>query len=361
MPLNETLAKVAHKALSENLLSPGKLIDLNEADTRALLIEPLLGVLGYSSLSQVRREFRLPTSGLPVDYLLTAGGKRIVVEAKSCSSALVPRDAAQLISYCAVEGIRWALLTNGQDWELYDIELPGDWQAKRVTQIDLLRSDLDGTLGEDIMPLTFLAWDAIQRDEHALSQWAQSMRVKRRLAESLSDPKSAVIAAIARVLSDQHMDLDPADIVGMIEGAASKKSTPKPIPPTVTTISFPSLPVPETTGTEEALTGQVSELFMEVQISVTHKLLHLAKKNRRFFPGYRVPFVLATDAGDVTTKVTSAPKGTLEGDADAGGYITAGLRIWFRKHPELKDGDKVRIEAVARPNRYKLQIVPNVS
>jgi hypothetical protein len=86
-------------------------------------------------------------------------------------------------------------------------------------------------------------------------------------------------------------------------------------------------------------------------------LIPVPKKKRRFFPGYKVPFQLVTDIGDITTRVTSAPKGTPIGDPNGGVYIQGGLRKWYDNHPELKDGTKLRIEVLEPGKRYKLFIV----
>ena len=66
--LREALREVAEIALDSSA-SQG----LNETETRAHLIDPILDALGYRSLREIRREVRLPDSGQFVDYLLTAG------------------------------------------------------------------------------------------------------------------------------------------------------------------------------------------------------------------------------------------------------------------------------------------------
>lgn len=85
-------------------------------------------------------------------------------------------------------------------------------------------------------------------------------------------------------------------------------------------------------------------------------LIPVPKDKRYFFPGYKIPFKLETDIGVLSVKVTSAPKQTPVGDPDAGAYITGGLRQWYEKHPQLKDGNKVRIECLDPGKRYKLSL-----
>jgi hypothetical protein len=83
----------------------------------------------------------------------------------------------------------------------------------------------------------------------------------------------------------------------------------------------------------------------------------LPKDKRQFFPGYKLNFELLTDIGVLTAHVTSAPNGTPIGDPHAGGHIRGRFGQWYAKHPELKAGDKLRIEALEVGKRYKLSVV----
>jgi len=83
----------------------------------------------------------------------------------------------------------------------------------------------------------------------------------------------------------------------------------------------------------------------------------LPKDKRLFFPGYKLNFELVTDIGVLTAHVTSAPNGTPIGDPHAGGHIRGKFGPWYAKHPELRAGTKLRIEALEPRKRYKLSIV----
>jgi hypothetical protein len=75
----------------------------------------------------------------------------------------------------------------------------------------------------------------------------------------------------------------------------------------------------------------------------------LPKDKRHFFPGYKVSFQLETDVGMFTAHVPHPP--------NAGGHIRGRFGPWFAKHPELKGGDKLLVEALEPGKRYKLSIV----
>lgn len=85
-------------------------------------------------------------------------------------------------------------------------------------------------------------------------------------------------------------------------------------------------------------------------------LVQIPLKLRAFFPGYRVPFTLQTDVGEIQTYMSSAPQGTVTGDLSQGKYFQVGLRKWYSAHPEAKVGGTVVIEAVEPMKRYRLSI-----
>jgi hypothetical protein len=86
----------------------------------------------------------------------------------------------------------------------------------------------------------------------------------------------------------------------------------------------------------------------------TFAVIPVPKKNRSFFPGYKVYFDLETDIGIIKTRMTSAPKGTPVGDPIGGAYIQGNLKGWFQSHPELKAGVRLRFETLEAGKRYKL-------
>ena len=91
---------------------------------------------------------------------------------------------------------------------------------------------------------------------------------------------------------------------------------------------------------------------------IRYALIPIPKMKRRFFPSYKLPFVLETDVGEFETHVTSAPKGTPVGDPDQGKYIQGGLRKWFDAHrAQLSNGVTLHIEALESGKRYKLSVV----
>lgn len=120
---------------------------LSESDTKRTLIEPVLAMLGWDIGDPDEVKAEHSTAAGRVDYALRIQGKpEMFVEAKSLGAGLAPqRNAAQLISYGATEGVRWGLLTDGASYELYDNFNNGPLAQKLLfsLSIDRLPDDTD--------------------------------------------------------------------------------------------------------------------------------------------------------------------------------------------------------------------------
>src|SRR4051812_42559551 len=89
----------------------------NEANTKALLIEPLIAALGWNpiDLDVVEREVKV-FEGTYLDYALKVEGKpRVYVEAKGIKENLDDKKfIAQTLNYANNDGVVWCVLTNGR-------------------------------------------------------------------------------------------------------------------------------------------------------------------------------------------------------------------------------------------------------
>lgn len=92
--------------------------DINEINTITKVILPLLDILGWDTLSwDVEQEYKDE-----IDILLKIDEEpKLVVEAKRFGIDLTEEHAKQAINYTnKTAGVRWCLLTNGIDMEIYD-------------------------------------------------------------------------------------------------------------------------------------------------------------------------------------------------------------------------------------------------
>jgi hypothetical protein len=93
--------------------------EMDEANTKAKIVRPLLETLGWDITSDVELEygFQMGSTTHYVDYALTLDGvPELFVEVKGCYNDLTERHLNQLYSYMKTQNIDWGLLTNGRSY-----------------------------------------------------------------------------------------------------------------------------------------------------------------------------------------------------------------------------------------------------
>jgi hypothetical protein len=134
-----------------------KYTELDESGTRLMINTFLTDVLGFVPLEEVKTEYMI--RGTYADYVIQLKGERhFLVEVKALSIALSDKHLRQAINYGANEGIEWALLTNGQQFNFYKILFNKPIESKLVLSIDL--GDSAG-LKDNIELLQYLHKDSV--------------------------------------------------------------------------------------------------------------------------------------------------------------------------------------------------------
>ena len=138
MLLDELIAVI--KTLKQRIADHGPTLRANETRTRMALIDPLLQILGWdtSDPSLVVPEYSV--SGGKADYALLSqkGHPTTAIEAKRLDEPL-HSHLMQMVSYSAMAGIKYAGITDGNQWELYDVLRPAALTERRI--LDLKISD----------------------------------------------------------------------------------------------------------------------------------------------------------------------------------------------------------------------------
>ena len=123
--------------------------NLCEADTKAALIHPVLGVLGWhvGNLDEVSMEFRHSPSHNPVDYaLLISGNPTVLVEAKALGQSLAGgKWADAIMGYAGAAGVEWVVLTNGNEYRIYNACVPVPFEQKLFRKVSLTDSAVNET------------------------------------------------------------------------------------------------------------------------------------------------------------------------------------------------------------------------
>lgn len=177
------------QSIKDRLGQPGG-AKVNEATTRAHFLTPLLGALGYQSIDDIVFEHYLPDGKTFLDYRLVVSGKpRVSVEAKALDVPLTEKDAAQVVSYAAILGDEWAVLTNARQWQLFHAFAPAALADKRMLTIDLIGWNSDAEFDAVFEQLWLVSQDAFESGDGPAS-WVTTKKLDQWLKSRLSDPAS---------------------------------------------------------------------------------------------------------------------------------------------------------------------------
>lgn len=121
---------------------------LTEEATKNALVLPFLNGLGYNVFdpTEVVPEFTADVGtkkGEKVDYVIMRDGKAaILIECKPINTKLHINHASQLFRYFTVTNARFAILTNGTDYQFYtDIDAPNKMDEKPFFEFSMLALD----------------------------------------------------------------------------------------------------------------------------------------------------------------------------------------------------------------------------
>ena len=182
---------------------------LNEANLRAKVINPILAELGYGE-----DDYDLEESGPggKPDYTILPQDKkhRFFLEAKAPHLELEDKHAEQVTGYAFQNASRWAVLTNGWNWRLYDTKEEGF--AKDRLDADVSLKDRKRVvcfltaIGKPSVLAGKLEGYAVaerarrRREEETMSK---QERLRTALDSQLQDPSSPLIGVIRDFLATQ--------------------------------------------------------------------------------------------------------------------------------------------------------------
>ncbi len=145
------------------------LSDLDESGTRIMINTFLTSILGYQELEEIKTEYMI--KGTYADYIVQVGGARyFLVEVKAYSIDLSDKHLRQAVNYGANEGIDWAILTNGRQFQLYKILFEKPISEKLVFEIDLVAEDF--SIKDVLEDLSYLHRDSVVKDG-LVSLWSR--------------------------------------------------------------------------------------------------------------------------------------------------------------------------------------------
>lgn len=177
----------------------------NEATTCSWVIEPLLLAAGYRRTDWVKES--PDSTGNKPDYtVLPLTEHRWLLEAKAWSHRLSEQDANQLTSYANTHNIRWAVLTNGKEWQLYDASIFGTVAERLQAQAGIEQPDALADL--------LLALSPRSVQQGVIQQFARRSRMDREIRAQFADENSPIVQAIVeRLKAATKIDYAPEEVV----------------------------------------------------------------------------------------------------------------------------------------------------
>lgn len=125
------------ETLQKRIRDHGATLRENETRTRMALIDPLLTALGWdvSDPALVTPEYSVGNGR--ADYALH-GSESIpaaMVEAKRLGHALSDDERMQMLNYANARGVRYAVITDGNAWELYEVFKQAPLEDRRLLSL----------------------------------------------------------------------------------------------------------------------------------------------------------------------------------------------------------------------------------
>lgn len=202
------------------------LSELDESGTRLMINHFLSDVLGYLPIEEIKTEYMI--KGTYADYVVqTKGTRQFLVEVKALSFDLSDKHLRQTINYGANEGIEWALLTNGRNFEFYKILFNKPIESKKMFSVDL--SDAS-TFKSSVEQLQYLHKEAILK---------KSLKILWNKCEALFPEHVAgiiyskeVVGTIKRLIKAKYGEkCDEEDILKTLQRIVCEKFDPATIKP----------------------------------------------------------------------------------------------------------------------------------
>jgi len=334
----------------------------NEEHVRLSLVSRILNELGWNlwDPNEVNSEFTVipheDQSRIDLALFSTPYFPSVFIEIKAVGKleGNIDQIERQLRDYNRNNTALFSIITDGRKWRFYYSQTGGEFSQKCFRAIDILDDNFDDV---ELAFYAFLSKGEITNGsaEREAQNYLRLNQKQRAMEDALSEARRMILEppypslpqAIVQVVSEAGFPISETEASQFISKFGSKKSPVETSPPQALGKLAEKEPIDK---------KRIEITLRNIYTPTRYALIPLPKEYRDFFPGYKTPFILVTDIGEIRTKVTSARKGTEYGDPEAGNYIYGGLRPWYDKHNDLKEGDELIIEMVEPKKRYRLKV-----
>ncbi len=208
---------------------------IGEQNTKAALIDPLLSALGWDveDIDEVSREYRRKPQDNPVDYsLFMLRSPRLFVEAKGLEKDLSDRRwISQILGYATVVGVEWCVLTNGDEYRLYNAHAPVDVEQKLFRTVRITDADQDEYTLDTLELLS-----KEKMGDNLLNVLWKAHFIDRHVSMALKDLLQNDDASLIRLIRKKVPELTPLEIRESLKRADIRIDFPR--------IDFPLVPKP---------------------------------------------------------------------------------------------------------------------
>lgn len=192
------------KELTKYVKRSSKVMDENpqmdEANTKKKVIEPLIDLLGWDLYSnEVKLEYpvQMGSNQKKVDYALISQETPLVfIEAKGVNTQITDRDIQQLKSYMRQDDIAFGMISNGREFRLLKME----WGRKHTT-VKILASFAMEDVSEKVNTLKIISKKAIESGES--EKIAKNIEETRKALEKLAENKNEVTQEVINVVKEE--------------------------------------------------------------------------------------------------------------------------------------------------------------
>lgn len=185
---------------------------IGEQNTKSSLITPMLEALGWDvrDPDEVSHEFKSKSQDSPVDYALCLYQQpMLLIEAKGLGESLDDRKwVAQVLGYATVVGVEWCILTDGNEYRVYNSAAAMNADDKLFCKIKLI----DTPLAESATILSLISKSSLVPSAESLRVFWQTQIVDRRVRDCLRTLVNKPDKQLIALLKSKIADLRAVDI-----------------------------------------------------------------------------------------------------------------------------------------------------
>jgi predicted type IV restriction endonuclease len=184
---------------------------LNEADTKAAFVDPILGALGWELRDpfSVSQQYRHKSQDNPVDYALFIHRAPVMfVEAKALNKDLSDyKWISQTLASANAAGVEWCALTNGDEYRIYNTFAKAEAEKKVFRRVRLSDREARGFCID-----TLLLLSKQQMAEKQIDVLWKAHFIDRQVREAVSMIFREPDAALVRMIVKRTKDLQLGEV-----------------------------------------------------------------------------------------------------------------------------------------------------